>query len=97
MRKQYPPDKARRVRREFLVFPKRIKDEMRWWEWACWLEHYTRGHYYAGCWFPEKWLAQDDYDCWRVKDQWYLVHRPGGPYASMVTRDEYIASHSDRK
>ncbi|GAH09838.1 unnamed protein product [marine sediment metagenome] len=96
MRKQHPPDRARRVRREFLVFPKRIKDETHWWEWACWLEHYTRGTY-MGAWFPEKWLAQDDYDCWVVKGQWYLVRHAGTRDATIVTRDEYIASRTERR
>ena len=95
MRKRYPPNKARRVRRAFLLLPKQIGGETRWLEWACWLDEYSANIWPTGVWFARRWVSESDYESWLVKDQWYLVLHTGFKDEKLMTRDEYIASFSD--
>lgn len=44
-----------RERRRFLVLPMEIDGEVRYWEWASWVEYYVRGRD-GNYWRPERWL-----------------------------------------
>jgi hypothetical protein len=50
-----PKDGDTRKRSGYLVFPKRIDDELRWLEYAEWEEKYT-WCWYEGWWYSNKWL-----------------------------------------
>ena len=60
MRRIFPKENDTRMKRAFLVVPKTIDDEVRWFEIAAWEEVYQRictgeKSYYC-VWLPTRWL-----------------------------------------
>jgi hypothetical protein len=45
-----PKKHEQRIRSGFLLFPKTIAGELRWWEWAQWMQEYDSGRYDIQCW-----------------------------------------------
>jgi hypothetical protein len=63
MRFQRPVPGDRRRARGFLLFPKKIAGEIRWFENARWVEEYmdvSDGLGWAYTWVPIYWLDDDD-------------------------------------
>lgn len=59
MKKKHPEPNDIRVRKRFLLFPKTIGYETRWFEYASWEERYTMYFTIRGIrneWSAERWL-----------------------------------------
>lgn len=51
-------DRSTCIRSWFLLFPKTIRHETRWLEWATWEEMYVVGVDYSA-WMPARWIDEE--------------------------------------